>query len=106
MTHLTALIESQKGPVHTYEFFPPRTEQGFTNLLDRIRRLTLPPLRPPVAVSVTWGAGGSTSDRSLELADAITKMGVEVILHLTCTNMPKEKVDTALAVSYSSKMHN
>ncbi|EJT46462.1 methylenetetrahydrofolate reductase (NADPH) [Trichosporon asahii var. asahii CBS 8904] len=97
MTHLTALIESQKGPVHTYEFFPPRTEQGFTNLLDRIRRLTLPPLRPPVAVSVTWGAGGSTSDRSLELADAITKMGVEVILHLTCTNMPKEKVDTALA---------
>lgn len=66
------------------------------NLLDRIRRLAMAPLRAPIAVSVTWGAGGSTAERSLELAEIISSMGVEVILHLTCTNMPKAKLDIAL----------
>jgi methylenetetrahydrofolate reductase (NADPH) len=99
MPHLTDLIVSQHTPFHTFEFFPPRSEQGLLNLLDRIRRLSSDPLRPPLAVSVTWGAGGGTSDRSLELAEEISKLGLEVILHLTCTNMPKEKVDQALSVS-------
>lgn len=99
MTKLTELIVAQHGPFHTYEFFPPRTEQGFANLIDRIRRMTHGPLRAPVAVSVTWGAGGSTADRTMELCERIVRMGVDVILHLTCTNMPKEKVDQALDVS-------
>ena len=93
------LINSRHHPFHTFEFFPPRTEAGLVNLLDRIRRLAAEPLPSPLAVSVTWGAGGGTSDRSLELAEHIVKMGLTVILHLTCTNMPKEKVDQALAVS-------
>lgn len=96
--HLTEAIKGRKGPFHTYEFFPPRTEAGLVNLLDRIRRLASAPLPSPLAVSVTWGAGGATADRSLELAEEVVKMGLDVILHLTCTNMPKEKVDQALAV--------
>lgn len=87
------------APFHTFEFFPPRTEAGLANLLDRINRLASPPLRRPAAISVTWGAGGATADRSLELAEEIVKMGYEVVLHLTCTNMPKSKVDHALDVS-------
>jgi methylenetetrahydrofolate reductase (NADPH) len=87
------------APFHTFEFFPPRTEAGLANLLDRINRLASPPLRRPVAISVTWGAGGATAERSLELAEEIVKMGFEVVLHLTCTNMPKSKVDHALEVS-------
>lgn len=98
MPHLTSLIATHNGPFHNYEFFPPLTDPGFVNLLDRIRRLTSPPFQAPLAVSVTWGAGGSTAERSLELAQQIVGMGVEVILHLTCTNMPKDKVDTALQV--------
>ncbi|KAL1409881.1 methylenetetrahydrofolate reductase 1 [Vanrija albida] len=96
MPHLTDLITARQGPFHTYEFFPPRTQPGLANLLDRIGRLATAPLNVPLAVSVTWGAGGSTADRSLDLAEAIVKMGLEVILHLTCTNMPIEKVDKAL----------
>jgi methylenetetrahydrofolate reductase (NADPH) len=95
---LTDLIDAKKGPFHTYEFFPPRTEAGLVNLLDRIRRLASAPLPSPLAVSVTWGAGGGTAERSLELAEHVVKMGLDVILHLTCTNMPKEKVDQALKV--------
>lgn len=101
MPHLTQLLEGrdQAAPFHTFEFFPPRTGPGVANLLDRIQRLAAPPLQPPLAVSVTWGAGGSTADRTLEIAESIVNLGIEVILHLTCTNMPKEKVDTALSVS-------
>jgi methylenetetrahydrofolate reductase (NADPH) len=99
MTRLTDLIARHNGPFHTFEFFPPRTEAGFVNLLDRIQRLSSGPLPPPLAVSVTWGAGGSTADRTMELAEQVVKLGLDVILHLTCTNMPKEKVDQALKVS-------
>ncbi|WWD20602.1 methylenetetrahydrofolate reductase [Kwoniella shandongensis] len=96
MSQLTSLISSRDVPFHTFEFFPPRTEAGLVNLLDRIRRLASEPLPAPLAVSVTWGAGGSTADRSLELAEHVVKMGLDVVLHLTCTNMAKEKVDQAL----------
>lgn len=100
--NLTDALKGRNGPFHTYEFFPPRTEAGLVNLLDRIRRLASPPLPSPLAVSVTWGAGGATADRSLELAEEVVKMGLDVILHLTCTNMPKEKVDQALTVRPST----
>ena len=96
--HLTDLIASRSVPFHTFEFFPPRTDAGFINLLDRVRRLAASPLPAPLAVSITWGAGGGTAERTMELAEQVTKLGLEVILHLTCTNMAKEKVDEALAV--------
>jgi len=105
MMRLTSAIEAQAGqPLHTFEFFPPRTPEGLANLLDRIQRMTSAPLSPPVAISVTWGAGGSTATRSLELAGEIAKMElaqgkVQIILHLTCTNMGKKMVDEALKVS-------
>ncbi len=55
----------------------------------------------PLAVSVTWGAGGSTKDRSLDLA-GLTQLehGIDTTLHLTCTNMVQGTVDAALRVRY------
>jgi hypothetical protein len=105
MMRLTDAIQARAGePYHTFEFFPPRTPEGLANLLDRIQRLTSAPLSPPIAVSVTWGAGGSTATRSLELAAEIAKLELargklQIILHLTCTNMGKKMVDEALKVS-------
>ncbi|KAJ9095961.1 hypothetical protein QFC21_005323 [Naganishia friedmannii] len=89
---------------HTFEFFPPRTPQGLLNLLDRIHRLISAPLCAPVGINVTWGAGGSTMVKSLELAEEIVKLVkedgregmVEVVLHLTCTNMRRKLLDQAL----------
>jgi len=53
----------------------------------------------PLAISVTWGASGSTKDRSLELAGLTqSEYGVETILHLTCTNMEAGMIDEALKV--------
>lgn len=54
----------------------------------------------PIAVSVTWGAGGSTKERSLDLAEITqTEYGIDTVLHLTCTNMEQGLVDDALRVS-------
>ncbi|KAJ1928624.1 methylenetetrahydrofolate reductase 1 [Tieghemiomyces parasiticus] len=78
----------------SFEFFPPKTEQGLANLLARIVRMT--ELRPAF-VDVTWGAGGSASDRTLELCRLIQAIpGVEVCMHLTCTNTTRESIDEAL----------
>jgi methylenetetrahydrofolate reductase (NADPH) len=70
--------------------------QGFENLLARISRLTE---LDPLGLSVTWGAGGTTKDRSLELASIIqTEYQQDTILHLTCTNMEQGLIDDVLKV--------
>ncbi|KAI5117470.1 hypothetical protein M0805_007175 [Coniferiporia weirii] len=82
------------SPFFTLEFFPPRTDEGFANLVTRISRLSS---LGPIAVSVTWGAGGSTRDRSLDLAEITqTEYGADTLLHLTCTNMEQGLVDDTL----------
>lgn len=99
-------LASPSGQAWSLEFFPALTVPGSQNLQDRIIRLSS--LEPgPAAISITWGAGGSTSERSLGLAEFIAKnvSGVEGILHLTCTNMEKEKVVEALDVSTPSPLH-
>ncbi|CAE6373933.1 unnamed protein product [Rhizoctonia solani] len=85
------------APYFTFEFFPPRTEQGYSNLLTRITGLAS---LKPIAASVTWGAGGSTRDRSLDLAAFCqAENGLDTILHLTCTNMEKGTIDEALTTA-------
>ncbi|KAF9792741.1 methylenetetrahydrofolate reductase-domain-containing protein [Thelephora terrestris] len=91
-------------PFYTFEFFPPRTDQGFANLLPRISRLnTLGPL----GICITWGAGGSTQDRSLDLAGLTqSEYGIDTLLHLTCTNIVQERLDDALKEAQSRGIQN
>lgn len=57
----------------------------------------------PIGVSVTWGAGGTTHDKSLELAEIIQNgHGIDTLLHLTCTNMVEGTIDKAMRVSHVS----
>ncbi|KAJ4993368.1 Methylenetetrahydrofolate reductase 2 [Stagonosporopsis vannaccii] len=77
------------------EFFPPKTAMGFANLQSRLERMSQA-LRP-LFVTVTWGAGGSTAAKSLELAEMCQRqLGLTTCLHLTCTNMDRALVDEAL----------
>ncbi|KAF5380910.1 hypothetical protein D9615_004169 [Tricholomella constricta] len=96
--------DKSSHPFYTFEFFPPRTDQGFENLIARISRLcTLNPL----AISITWGAGGSTRERSLELAGLTqTEYGVDTVLHLTCTNMEQGMVNDALRSAKARGIQN
>lgn len=67
--------------------------------MSRISRLSS---LNPLAISITWGAGGSTKDRSLELAGLTQAEGLSTILHLTCTNMEQGLVDDVLQVHRDS----
>ncbi|KAF5389318.1 hypothetical protein D9757_003380 [Collybiopsis confluens] len=91
-------------PFYTFEFFPPRTDQGFENLLARIMRMSN---LNPLAISVTWGAGGNTKESSLNLAEINQRnYHLDTILHLTCTNMEKGSVDEALRAAKERGIQN
>lgn len=76
------------------EFFPPKTEAGVTSLYNLAEKMKA--FNPKFA-DVTWGAGGTTSDLTLELcANLKAKSGLNPNMHLTCTNMEKQKVIDAL----------
>jgi methylenetetrahydrofolate reductase (NADPH) len=69
-------------PFFSFEFFPPRTDEAQQHLLETAR--TLRDLRPAF-VSVTYGAGGSTRARTVEVAKQIQQeVGINVMAHLTC----------------------
>jgi len=97
MEKITAKIAAlpPDTPYFSLEFFPPKTTMGSSNLRARLDRMSHS-LRP-LFVTVTWGAGGSTADRSMELAELCQReLGLTTCLHLTCTNMKREMVDRAL----------
>lgn len=61
----------------------------------------------PAFIDVTWGAGGSRSDLTCEMVNtAQTIYGLETCMHLTCTDMAKQKVDDALKSAYSAGCSN
>lgn len=77
------------------EFFPPKTQMGFANLRSRLERMAR--ALKPTFVNVTWGAGGSTAQKSMELAEICQReLGLTTCLHLTCTNMSRRLIDKAL----------
>jgi methylenetetrahydrofolate reductase (NADPH) len=79
----------------SFEYFPPKTEDGVKNLHKRIDRMKQ---LGPLFVDFTWGAGGSTSDLSLQLtASAKKDHGCVASMHLTCTNQKVEMAGEALA---------
>ena len=69
---------------------------------------TLPPLpADPLYADVTWGAGGTTSDLTLELCVRMkAEFGMEPNMHLTCTNMPVEKITAALEGAVRADIRN
>jgi methylenetetrahydrofolate reductase (NADPH) len=70
------------GPVFSFEFYPPKTEAGESNLyaaLGELRALE------PAFVSVTYGAGGSTREKTIEIVKRIReRYGLEAMAHFTC----------------------
>lgn len=91
------LVAAAKDPWFSFEYFPPRTDDGVKNLQKRMHRMKQ---LNPLFMDFTWGAGGSTSDLTMTLCDFCKHdVGAVANMHLTCTNMEKAKVDLALSES-------
>lgn len=77
-------------PLVSFEFFPPKSEAGFALLYQAIEELR--PLKPSY-VSVTYGAGGSTRQKTVELVGRIqNEIGIRSMAHLTCVGHTQDEI--------------
>jgi methylenetetrahydrofolate reductase (NADPH) len=82
------ILATAEAPIFSFEFFPPKTEDGWQNLRHALKSLTV--LQPDFA-SVTYGAGGSTRDRTLEVTQWLKQdLGIEAMAHLSCVGATRE----------------
>ncbi|HIN61514.1 MAG TPA: hypothetical protein EYM89_02015 [Candidatus Marinimicrobia bacterium] len=96
--------KAQDKTFYSFEFFPPKTDFGLDNLYGRIDRMAS---LQPAYIDVTWGAGGSTAKRTLEMSKTIQKyFGLEVMMHLTCTNMPVSSINKVLIDAQENDLSN
>ncbi|MCC7431736.1 methylenetetrahydrofolate reductase [NAD(P)H] [bacterium] len=87
-------ILQKKAKTFSFEFFPPKTEKGIFQLYDTVRKIKE---LAPDFVSVTYGAGGSTRDKSFEIVDYIKNtIGIETISHFTCVGHTVDELQTSL----------
>jgi methylenetetrahydrofolate reductase (NADPH) len=83
-------ILEEHRPVFSFEFFPPKTDEGMRKLEDALIDLKQD---EPAYVSVTYGAGGSTRDRTVEITKWIKEeLGLEAMAHLSCVGEPTERL--------------
>ncbi|NTV01644.1 MAG: methylenetetrahydrofolate reductase [NAD(P)H] [Chlorobiaceae bacterium] len=88
------ILESSNEPIFSFEFFPPKKQEEWDNLFATITNLS--PLKPSY-VSVTYGAGGSTRERTHNLVTRIQKeTGLTVVSHLTCICSGQEEIGPIL----------
>jgi len=87
-------ILASRAPVFSFEFFPPRTEEGVATLFSTIAHLRD---LHPAFVSVTYGAGGSTRSRTVELVRRIrSELDIEPMAHFTCVGATRDELHEVL----------
>src|SRR3954453_7299042 len=103
MTEITPSAQDHrepKSPAISFEFFPPKTEAMERSLWETINRLA--PLQPNF-VSVTYGAGGSTRERTHStIARILQETSLTPAAHLTCVGAPKGEIDDVVACSHEA----
>jgi methylenetetrahydrofolate reductase (NADPH) len=97
-------ILTASGPVFSFEFFPPKTEAGERNLYRALAELrTL----EPSFVSVTYGAGGSTREKTIEIVKRIREeYGLEAMAHFTCVGATVEQLRETLDEMHDAGIDN
>lgn len=85
--------QQQFDKTFSVELFPPRTEQGFEKLTATIAELST---LKPLYFSVTYGAGGSTQERTFQTIDWLREQGIETAPHISCIGSDKLEIDTIL----------
>ena len=92
------------GPTVSFEFYPPKNDEGWASLYKTIEQLK--PLAPDY-VSVTYGAGGSTRAKTVELCGKIqNEIGIDVMAHLTCVGHTADEVGGILRQLAAANVRN
>ncbi|MEO6847734.1 MAG: methylenetetrahydrofolate reductase [Chthoniobacterales bacterium] len=103
VSHLEDLF-AKKARTLSFEFFPPKTERGWFTLEDTIEQIA--PFGPDF-VSVTYGAGGGTREKTRELVVHIQqKTGLLAMAHLTCVNATRADLRNLLDDYHSAGIRN
>jgi len=97
-------IYAGPGPALSIEFWPPKTSDGDATLLAEVELLTA---LDPAFCSMTYGAGGSTHQKTVELISRIhDECGLEVMCHLTVVGQPKTMVRSVLERLKANRIEN
>ena len=85
MSKITDILAARNlvrdGPAVSFEYFPPRTDEGVAALYERLEKMAH---QQPLFTDFTWGAGGSTSDLTLKLCVAAKeRFGLNPNMHIT-----------------------
>lgn len=91
-----------KSPTISFEFFPPRTDEGVQKLKDTVTNLNV---FNPEFYSVTFGAGGSTREKTLETVMQIKAMNANAVPHISCISSSKDELHD-LIINYQAKNIN
>lgn len=98
------LLATSDEPVFSFEFFPPKTEQGEKNLAAALTDLVR---LAPAYVSVTYGAGGTTRDKTIDIVKQINQdHGLEAMAHLTCVNATVDELRATLGEMRDAGIEN
>jgi methylenetetrahydrofolate reductase (NADPH) len=98
------IYAQRKTPVFSFEVFPPKTDAAFESLKQVLPQLV--GLRPDF-MTVTYGAMGSTRERTLEIAAIINhQFRLETACHLTCVGASRSEIDQTLAQIRQQGIHN
>ncbi len=94
ISDLLRFARERGEPVFSFEFFPPRTDEGVKALFETVEALR--PLAPGF-VSVTYGAGGSTRARTVELVKRLKReTEIEAMAHVTCVGASRDEIAATL----------
>ncbi len=97
---MSILDQLKQGPTLSYEFFPPKNPAGWASLYATLAE-TLG--QRPDFVSVTYGAGGSTRTKTVDLVGRIQgELGIEAMAHLTCVGHSREELRGILEQLWNS----
>ncbi len=101
---LSEILKNADKPLISCEFFPPKTDKGEENLwrcLDELRSID------PAYISVTYGAGGSTQNRTKGIVTRIkAETGLSPVAHLTCVGASKDELAELLADYQAAGIEN
>jgi len=93
-----------KKPVISFEIFPPKLDTPIESIFDTLEQFKN---LAPDFISVTYGAGGSAKDRTIEIASKIkNEYSIESMSHFTCVGHSKEEIDKLLASLHENNLEN